>query len=62
MLRMQGTIKAVKVAVSANGMSREVTFKIGGDSILDELQEIMRSKSVLNISLDKQQLEMGASV
>lgn len=59
MLKMQGTIKAVKVTVGTNGMSREVTFKIGGDSVLDDLQEIMRSKATLDISLEKQQLEIG---
>jgi hypothetical protein len=61
MLRLQGTIKAVKVTVSQNGMSREVTFKIGGDSVLDDLQEIMRSKQTLNISLETQQLEIGVT-
>ena len=62
MLTMQGTIKAVKVTVSQQGMSRQVTFDIGGDSILDELQEIMRAKSRLNITLATQQLEIGVTM
>jgi hypothetical protein len=60
MLRMQGTIKSVKVTVSQSGMSRQVTLEIGGDSILDEIQEIMRNKTRLNIALESQQLEIGA--
>jgi hypothetical protein len=60
MLRMQGTIKSVKVTVNQSGMSRQVTLEIGGDSILDEIQEIMRNKTRLNIALESQQLEIGA--
>lgn len=61
MLKVQGTIKAMKVAVSQNGMSRQLTLEISGDSVLDELQEIMRSKARLNITLENQQLEIGAT-
>lgn len=60
MLKLQGTIKAMKVSVGQNGISRQVTFDIGGDSVLDELQEIMRNKTRLNIGLESQQLEIGA--
>ena len=61
MLKLQGTIKSMKVSASQNGMSRQVTLEIGSDAILDELQEIMRSKAMLNISLQKQQLEIGVT-
>jgi hypothetical protein len=59
MLKIQGSIKGVKVAVSQTGMSRQVTFDIAGDSVLDELQEIMKQRSRLNITIEKQQLNLG---
>lgn len=59
MLMIQGSIKGVKVSVSVNGMSRQVTFDISGDSVLDEIQEIMKQRARLNITIEKQQLNLG---
>lgn len=63
MLKIQGKIRAIKTAVNGNGgIGRQMTIDFAGDAVLDEIAEIMREGSILNVTIEPQQLKIGDKV
>lgn len=59
MLKIKGTIKGVRLAMTQNGIGRQVVIDFADDAVLDELQEVMRCKARLNIIIEPEQLAFG---